>query len=166
MRPSRLSRVSQDYSHRTISSVRIARHPDQSGTSAIRLYLVDRGLCSEADHWPKSIAQLPPDHLESGGGAKWLSGPGPFLFQSEEDPNAHQKTFKTAWRATLRRAGVPYFRIYDLIYLRHTVERRRSCLRIRDAAPEARGCEGLQEVLSDEAANEAGGSGQVEPERQ
>jgi integrase len=43
-----------------------------------------------------------------------ISGPGPFLFPSEEDPNAHQKTFKTTWRATLRRAGVPYFRIYDL----------------------------------------------------
>jgi integrase len=43
-----------------------------------------------------------------------ISGPGPFLFPSDEDPNAHQKTFKTTWRATLRRAGVPYFRIYDL----------------------------------------------------
>jgi integrase len=43
-----------------------------------------------------------------------LSGPGPFLFPSEEGPTKHQKTFKTTWRATLRRAGVPYFRIYDL----------------------------------------------------
>lgn len=43
-----------------------------------------------------------------------ISGPGPFLFPSEEDPEKHQKTFKTTWRATLRRAGVPYFRIYDL----------------------------------------------------
>lgn len=43
-----------------------------------------------------------------------ISGSGPFLFPSEEDSNKHQKTFKTTWRATLRRAGVPYFRIYDL----------------------------------------------------
>lgn len=43
-----------------------------------------------------------------------ISGSGPFLFPSEEDPNKHQKTFKTTWRASLRRAGVPYFRIYDL----------------------------------------------------
>jgi integrase len=43
-----------------------------------------------------------------------IAGSGPFLFPSEEDPNKHQKTFKTTWRATLRRAGVPYFRIYDL----------------------------------------------------
>ena len=29
-------------------------------------------------------------------------------------PWCHQTTFKTAWRATLRRAKVPCFRIYDL----------------------------------------------------
>lgn len=40
--------------------------------------------------------------------------PGPFLFPSSDDPGAHRKTFKTTWRATLRRANVPYFRIYDL----------------------------------------------------
>jgi integrase len=43
-----------------------------------------------------------------------LAGPGPWLFPSSTDPSAHQKTFKTAWHATLRRAGIPYFRIYDL----------------------------------------------------
>lgn len=43
-----------------------------------------------------------------------ISGLGPFLFPSEDNPDQHQKTFKTTWRATLRRAGVPYFRIYDL----------------------------------------------------
>src|SRR5205814_7126875 len=36
------------------------------------------------------------------------------LFPSSTDPKAHQKTFKTTWHATLRRAGIPYFRIYDL----------------------------------------------------
>jgi integrase len=43
-----------------------------------------------------------------------ISGPGPYLFPSERNPDEHQKTFKTTWHATLRRAGVPYFRIYDL----------------------------------------------------
>ena len=43
-----------------------------------------------------------------------ISGPGPYLFPSEDNPDEHQKTFKTTWHATLRRAGVPYFRIYDL----------------------------------------------------
>jgi integrase len=43
-----------------------------------------------------------------------ISGPGPFLFPTEENADGYQKTFKTVWHATLRRAGVPYFRIYDL----------------------------------------------------
>ena len=42
-----------------------------------------------------------------------ISGEGPFLFPSEKSSGGYQKTFKTAWHATLRRAGVPYFRIYD-----------------------------------------------------
>ena len=36
-----------------------------------------------------------------------LAGGGPFLFPSSETPDQHQKTFKTAWRDTLRRAGIP-----------------------------------------------------------
>ena len=43
-----------------------------------------------------------------------MSGPGPFLFPSDEKPDVPQKSFKTVWRLTLRRAGVQYFRIYDL----------------------------------------------------
>jgi len=37
-----------------------------------------------------------------------------FVFPSEKNVIGHQTTFKTAWAATLRRAKVPYFRIYDL----------------------------------------------------
>ena len=36
------------------------------------------------------------------------------MFPSELGATGHLTTFKTAWRATLRRAKVPYFRIYDL----------------------------------------------------
>jgi integrase len=43
-----------------------------------------------------------------------LAGPGPWLFPSSNRPNEHQQNFKKAWQGTLRRAGVPYFRIYDL----------------------------------------------------
>lgn len=39
-----------------------------------------------------------------------ISGPGPFMFPSD----GYQKSFKTVWHATLQRAGVRYFRIYDL----------------------------------------------------
>jgi len=43
-----------------------------------------------------------------------LAGKSPWLFPSDENPTGHQKTLKTVWHATLRRAKVPYFRIYDL----------------------------------------------------
>jgi integrase len=37
-----------------------------------------------------------------------------FLFPSDRNRCGHQKTFKTVWQKTLRRAGIPYFRLYDL----------------------------------------------------
>jgi integrase len=43
-----------------------------------------------------------------------VSGPGPWLFPSPENPARHQKSLKKFWQLTLRRAKVPYFRIYDL----------------------------------------------------
>lgn len=43
-----------------------------------------------------------------------IAGKGEFLFPGNEVPTKHLKSVKTAWRNTLRRAGIPYFRIYDL----------------------------------------------------
>jgi integrase len=43
-----------------------------------------------------------------------IAGDGPYLFPSERNAAGHHTTFKTAWAATLRRANVPHFRIYDL----------------------------------------------------
>lgn len=43
-----------------------------------------------------------------------VAGNGLYVFPSDLGPSGHQTTFKTAWAATLRRAGVPYFRMYDL----------------------------------------------------
>jgi integrase len=42
------------------------------------------------------------------------AGPGPYLFPSDKNPSGHQATLKTVWHKTLRRARIPYFRIYDL----------------------------------------------------
>jgi integrase len=42
-----------------------------------------------------------------------LAGNSPYLFPSDNS-TGYQTTFKTVWRLTLRRAKVPYFRIYDL----------------------------------------------------
>jgi len=43
-----------------------------------------------------------------------ISGSGPYLFPSDQGEVGYQTTFKTVWRLTLKRAGVRYFRIYDL----------------------------------------------------
>jgi len=43
-----------------------------------------------------------------------ISWTGTRLFPSGENSSGHQKTLKTVWYATLRRAKVTYFRIYDL----------------------------------------------------
>ena len=37
-----------------------------------------------------------------------------FLFPSDLNPTGHQVELKTVWQKSLRRAKVPYFRIYDL----------------------------------------------------
>jgi integrase len=43
-----------------------------------------------------------------------ISGTGPWLFPCDDSPLGYQQSFKKIWRTTLRRAGVPYFRLYDL----------------------------------------------------
>ena len=43
-----------------------------------------------------------------------ISGPGPYLFPTPDTPSGYQASFKKVWATTLRKAGIPYFRIYDL----------------------------------------------------
>ncbi len=65
---------------------------------------------------PNGIAEIPltPLAIEAFKSQMLISGIGPFLFPSDKNPSGHHKNLKTAWRKTLKRAGVPYFRIYDL----------------------------------------------------
>lgn len=64
---------------------------------------------------PNGVAEVPLTDLavEAFGDQMQLAGNSPYLFPRDNSVG-HQTTFKTAWRATLRRAKVPYFRIYDL----------------------------------------------------
>jgi len=57
---------------------------------------------------------LTPLALEAFRGPLRLSPCSPYLFPSDENPSGHQRNLKTSWHATLRRAKVAYFRIYDL----------------------------------------------------
>lgn len=65
---------------------------------------------------PNGIAEIPltPLAIEAIKSQILVSGTGPYLFPSDKNPSGHQRNLKTAWRKTLKRAGVPYFRIYDL----------------------------------------------------
>jgi integrase len=65
---------------------------------------------------PNGIAEIPltPLALEAFKSQALISGIGPFLFPRDKNPFGHHKNLKTAWRKTLKRAGVPYFGIYDL----------------------------------------------------
>ena len=65
---------------------------------------------------PNGIAEVPLTELalEAFRDQIRIAGPGPRIFPSDQNPSGHQKTVKTVWHAVLRRAKVPYFRIYDL----------------------------------------------------
>jgi integrase len=65
---------------------------------------------------PNGIAEVPLTSLavEAFTDQLAIAGPGPFLFPSDKNASGHQVALKTVWTKTLRRAKVPYFRIYDL----------------------------------------------------
>jgi integrase len=65
---------------------------------------------------PNGIAEVPltPLAVEAFKDQLAIAGPGPFLFPSRLNPTGHQVGLRTAWSKTLRRAKVPYFRVYDL----------------------------------------------------
>jgi len=64
---------------------------------------------------PNGVAEVPLTDLavEALRDQMQLAGDRSYLFPGE-NVVGHQTTFKTVWRLTLRRAKVPYFRIYDL----------------------------------------------------
>ena len=65
---------------------------------------------------PNGAAEVPLTSLaiEALNNQMAISGGGPYLFPSDLNPTGHLKKLKTVWTRTLRRAKIPYFRIYDL----------------------------------------------------
>ena len=74
---------------------------------------------------PNGIAEVPLTDLarEAFREQIRISGPGPWLFPSDENSTGHQKTSQDGLATHVARAKVPYFRIYDL---RSTVTGRNS----------------------------------------
>jgi integrase len=65
---------------------------------------------------PNGIAEVPltPLAVDAFRDQLSIAGDGLFLFPSDLNPTGHQVELKTVWQKSLRRAKVPYFRIYDL----------------------------------------------------
>jgi integrase len=65
---------------------------------------------------PNGIAEVPLSKLaiEAFRDQMASAGPGPFLFPNGRNPSGHIGDLRTTWEKSLRRAKVPYFRIYDL----------------------------------------------------
>ncbi|HEV2313724.1 MAG TPA: tyrosine-type recombinase/integrase [Candidatus Acidoferrales bacterium] len=65
---------------------------------------------------PNGVAEIPLTKLASDAFRDQvaISGNGEFLFPSGLNKNGHLRSLRTAWRKALKRAGVPYFRLYDL----------------------------------------------------
>jgi integrase len=65
---------------------------------------------------PNGVAEVPltPLAIEAFRDQIRLSPASPYLFPSDQNPSGHLRTLKTTWEATLRRAKVSYFRLYDL----------------------------------------------------
>jgi integrase len=65
---------------------------------------------------PNEIAEVPLTDiaLEAFRNQLAISGNAPFLFPSDGNPQGHQISFKKVWGSTLKKAGVKYFRLYDL----------------------------------------------------
>jgi integrase len=78
--------------------------------------IVNKKIFIEDSKTPTGVAELPLTDmaLEAFQSQIELAGPGPWLFPSASNPTGHQTEFKKTWERTLRKAGVPYFRLYDL----------------------------------------------------
>jgi integrase len=80
---------------------------------------------------PNGTAEVPLTPLSAEAFRRQMASAGgsPFSFPSDLNRSGHQITFKTVWHKALRRAKVPYFRIYDL---RSTYARRLSAGGVAD----------------------------------
>ena len=65
---------------------------------------------------PSGVAELPLTEvaIQAFRSQILFAGPGEYLFPSSLNPEGHQRSLRTVWRLTLKRAAVAYFRIYDL----------------------------------------------------
>jgi len=78
--------------------------------------LVNKTVWIPDSKTPSGVAELPLTEvaIQALRSQMLLAGPGEYLFPSARNAEGHQHSLRTVWRLTLKRAGVSYFRIYDL----------------------------------------------------
>jgi len=81
-----------------------------------RVDLANKVVFVDDSKTPTGVAEVPLTDIaaEAFRSQIEIAGPGPWLFPRPENPTGHQTSFRKTWERTLRRAGVPYFRLYDL----------------------------------------------------
>jgi integrase len=81
-----------------------------------RVDLANKVVFVEDSKTPTGVADVPLTDIaaEAFRSQIEIAGPGPWLFPSPTNPTGHQMHFRKTWERTLRRAGVTYFRLYDL----------------------------------------------------
>ena len=72
--------------------------------------------------WDTGVAEVPLTDIvvEAFRNQIELADAGPWLFPSPMNPRGYQTNFKKPWETALRKAGIPYFRLYDLRSVRAT----------------------------------------------
>jgi integrase len=75
-----------------------------------------RGGLNPDSKTPNGVAEVPltPIAVQAFQDQLRIAGPGAYLFASDKNESGHQTTLKTVWHKTLKRAKIPYFRIYHL----------------------------------------------------
>ena len=92
-----------------------------------------------------------------------VAGPGPWLFPSPKSPTGYQTNFKKTWEELCEGGHSVLPAVRSPLNVCHAAECGRRGGRVGHAAASADRCQGVQEVLADEASDEAGGVGETEP---
>jgi integrase len=101
---------------RIITETGLRVYKELAGMKKEQVDLANKLVFIEDSKTPTGVSEVPLTDIavEAFRNQMELAGPGLWLFPSSHNTTEHQVDFKKTWRRTLQRAGIPYFRLYDL----------------------------------------------------